>query len=72
VHGHLGFPPQVWGHQPCAPATCSAPADWQYDLAGALRRVVRSLQPTHVVLNSGLWGSSNAFGVRTGRGAVAA
>ena len=37
VHGHYGFPPYEGeagkGRRPCAPATCSAPADWDYGLA---------------------------------------
>ncbi len=36
----------------------------------ALRKPVAAMQPTHLVLNSGLWGSSNAFGVSTGQPAA--
>ena len=31
----------------------------------ALRQPIAAMEPTHLVLNSGLWGSSNAFGVST-------
>ncbi|KAI7840403.1 hypothetical protein COHA_005834 [Chlorella ohadii] len=79
VHGHFGFPPYENGRKPCKPAACRAAADWSYRLVDALRKPVAAMQPTHLVLNSGLWGSSNAFGnktwqniARAGRTAVAA
>lgn len=32
LHGHFGFPPFSEEGKPCAPATCSAPADWAHNL----------------------------------------
>lgn len=32
-------------------------------LLQALHELVSAMKPTHLVLNSGLWGSSNQFGV---------
>ncbi|KAL4440174.1 hypothetical protein ABPG75_003175 [Micractinium tetrahymenae] len=59
MHGHYGFPPYLKGRRPCAPATCDFPADWAHHLAEGLAGPIKDLRPTHLVLNSGLWASSN-------------
>lgn len=77
LHGHFGFPPYPQGRQPCAPATCNSPEDWAHHLAEGLAGPVKDMRPTHLVLNSGLWGTSNKFEgwpaiAAAGRAAVAA
>ncbi|KAL4438729.1 hypothetical protein ABPG77_006333 [Micractinium sp. CCAP 211/92] len=61
MHGHYGFPPYLKGRRPCAPATCNFPADWAHHLAEGLTGPVKDLGPTHLIVNSGLWASSNAL-----------
>ena len=57
VHGHFGFPPYPHLRQPCAPATCSAPADWAHHLPVVRRAVV-----TAGVAGFGLRGASGSLG----------
>ena len=60
MSGHVGFPPSN-SSPPCRPGDCNAHVDWKGDLAHAMQTVVSRLKPDYIVLNSGLWQSTNGW-----------
>ena len=60
MKGHVEFP--YGGNESlCSPGACLPPVDWQLSLPTAFNLIVAPLQPDLIVLNSGLWSTSNEW-----------